>query len=68
MEALDFTATDVEAKLELRREWVRQAPQATHIVSEASGHYIQQDEPELVIDAIREVLRAVEVGSRSVKA
>jgi pimeloyl-ACP methyl ester carboxylesterase len=66
--SVGITEEDMQAKLDLHREWLVQAPQATHTVTEASGHYIQQDEPDLVIDAIRGVLWAVELGNRSAKA
>jgi pimeloyl-ACP methyl ester carboxylesterase len=33
-------------------------PRGTHVASDRSGHYIHHDEPELVIEAIRQVLAA----------
>jgi LuxR family maltose regulon positive regulatory protein len=42
----------------LINELAAQAPHGKRIVAEQSGHYIQLDQPELVIDAIREVVEA----------
>jgi pimeloyl-ACP methyl ester carboxylesterase len=40
-------------------------PDARYVLAAESGHYIQLDQPELVIDAIRDVVAAVrESGSR----
>jgi pimeloyl-ACP methyl ester carboxylesterase len=44
---------------QLQSELTAQSTQGKHIVAEQSGHYIQFDQPELVIDAIREVVEAV---------
>jgi pimeloyl-ACP methyl ester carboxylesterase len=41
---------------ELQRELATRSPQAEHIVAAKSGHYIQNDDPSLVIDAIRRVV------------
>jgi pimeloyl-ACP methyl ester carboxylesterase len=41
---------------ELQRELATRSPQAEHIVAQKSGHYIQNDEPALVIDAVRRVV------------
>jgi hypothetical protein len=37
---------------ELQRDLVRLSARSTHIMAEHSGHFIQSDEPELVITAI----------------
>jgi pimeloyl-ACP methyl ester carboxylesterase len=42
--------------VELHRAWLQDVPGATHITTATSGHYIQKDEPELVIDAIKTVV------------
>ena len=42
--------------LELQRELATRSPAATHIIATRSGHYIQKDEPTLVIDAVRRVV------------
>jgi len=47
-----------DIKLELHNELLAQLPQSMHVLVPNSRHYIQEDAPERVIDAIREVLRA----------
>jgi hypothetical protein len=39
-------------------------PGARHITNTDSGHYIHQENPQLVIDSVREVVDAVVVGGR----
>ena len=48
-----------EAWREMHDEWFRRSRYAEHIVTIKSGHAIQEDEPELVIDAIDFVLGRV---------
>jgi pimeloyl-ACP methyl ester carboxylesterase len=44
--------------LELQRELATRSPQAEHIVAEKGvGHFIHNQQPELVIDAVRRVVR-----------
>jgi len=43
----------------MRAELAVLSPRGRHIIAEECGHYIQVDQPELVIDAIREVVEAV---------
>ena len=42
-----------------QNDLARLVPGARHVVARASGHYVQQDQPELVIDAVRRVVSAV---------
>jgi pimeloyl-ACP methyl ester carboxylesterase len=44
--------------LEARQRWLARVAGARQIVAERSGHDIPHDEPELVVDAIRQVLAA----------
>jgi hypothetical protein len=44
---------------ELHEEIARLAPNGRHVVAAKSGHDIQQEQPELVIEAIRCVVAAV---------
>ncbi|MGB3331072.1 MAG: alpha/beta hydrolase [Thermomicrobiales bacterium] len=44
---------------DLQARQARLVPNARHVVAEKSGHNIHQDQPELVIDAIRQVVDAV---------
>ncbi len=39
----------------------------THIVAENSGHWIQLDEPELVVEAVREMVNRVREGAASLR-
>jgi hypothetical protein len=45
--------------LELQRELAQLSTNSRHVISEESQHFIQQDEPELVIEAILWVLEEV---------
>jgi pimeloyl-ACP methyl ester carboxylesterase len=51
--------------LELHRKWVAQAGTAEHIVTRKSGHYIHHDEPELVIEAIRQAVEKTRQAGRT---
>ena len=42
--------------IEKHKEWISKIPNAKHIVAEKSGHFIQAQEPALVIDVIRKVV------------
>jgi pimeloyl-ACP methyl ester carboxylesterase len=42
--------------LDCHRQWLRQFPRAGHIVLTNSGHPVQFDQPEQVIDAIRDIV------------
>ena len=44
--------------LQMQNEWLKRIPKAKHIVTQRSGHYVQLEEPELVVNAIREVAEA----------
>jgi pimeloyl-ACP methyl ester carboxylesterase len=48
-----------EAQNEMQADLATLSPRGKWIVAEESGHYIQVSHPELVIDAIREVVAAV---------
>ena len=50
-------ANSTPTQLEEREEWARRSPRGQHIIARKSGHWIQLDEPELVIEAIREMTR-----------
>ena len=45
----------------LHTEWLQRIPQATHIETEKSGHYLHVNEPELVVNAISNLV----AGARS---
>ena len=42
----------------LHREMVALSPDGTHIIAEGSGHGIQIDRPDLVVDAIRQAVES----------
>jgi pimeloyl-ACP methyl ester carboxylesterase len=44
---------------EMQQEMARRSPQGRVIIAEKSGHYIQNDQPDLVIDAVRRVVESV---------
>jgi pimeloyl-ACP methyl ester carboxylesterase len=52
-----------QAFVDARADLVSQVPGARHITNTHSGHYIHQEQPQLVIDSIREVVDAAVVGS-----
>jgi pimeloyl-ACP methyl ester carboxylesterase len=54
----DLRAADASMSVELRKELATLSTRSTLIVAGESGHYIQLDQPELVIDAIRQVVEA----------
>jgi pimeloyl-ACP methyl ester carboxylesterase len=60
-----ISAQDVEhyktVTAELQAELVALSPRGKQVIAEESGHYIQIDQPELVIDAIREVVDAAQL-------
>ncbi len=43
--------------LEMQRELVRRSSRGKQVIAEKSGHGVHQDQPELVIDAIRQVMK-----------
>jgi len=49
---------DEQIRQELQQDLVHRSPSGKQIVATRSGHYIQRDEPELVVSAIREVIDA----------
>lgn len=42
--------------LELQRELAARSPKGRQVLAERSGHFIHQDQPELVVEAVRKVL------------
>jgi pimeloyl-ACP methyl ester carboxylesterase len=63
-EAKEFGRILLQAFRYSRGYFVSQVPGARHITDTDSGHYIHQEQPQLVIDSVREVLDAVEAGGR----
>lgn len=48
-----------EIWVELQNEWAQISSHSTHIMANESGHFIQQDQPDLVIDAILQIIEDV---------
>ena len=46
----------------LQRDLVNESPRGIHVIAHQSGHYIQSDEPELVIRTIEELVMEVRQG------
>jgi pimeloyl-ACP methyl ester carboxylesterase len=42
--------------VELQKEWAKISSNSTHVIAHESGHFIQHDQPDLVIDAILQVV------------
>lgn len=53
------TARGYQAWRAMHEEWFRRSSNGLHIVTARSGHHIQEDEPQLVIEAIKFVLDQV---------
>jgi pimeloyl-ACP methyl ester carboxylesterase len=45
--------------LDLQRDWTTRSPKARQVMAANSGHNIQNDEPALVVDAVRSVLQGL---------
>jgi hypothetical protein len=49
-------------KLEQKEKMANLSSNSKHLITTRSGHEIHLDEPELVIDAIKQVINAVRTG------
>ena len=58
------TEKGLQVKYDLHKAWADQTEQATHRVTKMSGPYIHREEPELVIQAIREVIAIATAARR----
>jgi pimeloyl-ACP methyl ester carboxylesterase len=47
----------IASRAEFLGSWVREFPQGRFVVTSRSGHYVQRDEPQLIIDELRALLR-----------
>ena len=59
-EVLEAQMENYPAKLASYKQWLSQLSMSRLVVTEKSGHGIPYEEPELVIDAIRQVLAEFE--------
>jgi pimeloyl-ACP methyl ester carboxylesterase len=60
-----FIEQDERLWRQLQHELARLVPGGRLVVATHSGHNIQHEQPELVLDAIRDVVRAVRADDRS---
>jgi pimeloyl-ACP methyl ester carboxylesterase len=60
----DFGYVTDAAQKEAQMKLAQLVPNAEHITNTNSGHEIHKEQPQLVIDAIREIVEAVRSGSR----
>ena len=51
-------------QLEEREAWTRRSPRGQHIIARKSGHWIQLDEPELVVQAVRQMIELKLLGTK----
>ena len=51
-------------RLEMQEALARLSSRSKHIIAEKSGHYIQRDQPQLVIDSVRQVVEATRTSDR----
>ena len=59
-----MAAKGEQLRFEMQNALARLSSRSKHIIAEKSGHYIQRDQPELVIDAIRQVVEATRTQAR----
>jgi len=59
-----FVEQDERLWRQLQRELARLVPGGRLVIATQSGHNIQDEQPELVLDAVRDVVRAVRKGQR----
>jgi len=51
-----LTAAGRKIWIESTKEWIGKIPGGKHIIAERSGHFIQMQEPQIVIEAVRQVV------------
>jgi pimeloyl-ACP methyl ester carboxylesterase len=59
-----MAAQGEQLRLEMQKALAGLSSRSKHIIAAKSGHYIQRDQPELVIDAIRQVVEATRSENR----
>jgi len=63
----DFGYVTDAAQKQAQERLARLVPITKHIINTNSGHEIHKEQPQLVIDSIREVVEAVHSGSQLVR-
>ena len=64
----DFGYIIDAAQKQAQERLAKLVPNAKHVTRTNSGHEIHKEQPQLVIDSIREVVEAVRSGSRALGA
>jgi pimeloyl-ACP methyl ester carboxylesterase len=59
-----MAAKGEELRLRMQEALARLSSRSKHIIAEKSGHYIQRDQPQLVIDSLRQVVEATRTSDR----
>jgi pimeloyl-ACP methyl ester carboxylesterase len=59
-----MAAKGEELRLQMQEALASLSSRSKHIIAEKSGHYIQRDQPKLVIDSIRQVIEATRTTDR----
>ena len=59
-----MVAKGEELRLEMQKALARLSSRSKHIIAERSGHYIQMDQPEIVVDSVRQVVEATRASDR----
>jgi pimeloyl-ACP methyl ester carboxylesterase len=59
-----MAAKGEELRLQMQEALAHLSSRSKHIIADKSGHYIQRDQPELVIDSIRQVVEATRTTDR----
>ena len=63
--SLEFSNAAESAWTGAQNDLARLLPGARQVTATQSGHYIQQDQPELVVEAVRQVVEAVRTRQTS---
>jgi pimeloyl-ACP methyl ester carboxylesterase len=59
-----YSKQEMEARLKYYDEWKKQAPQMKLVTTSKSGHFIQVDEPGLIIDGINAMLDKIKTSGQ----
>ena len=62
-ESPSYWGSDLVLHTQHQEHLAKLSSNATHVVSTTSGHYVMREEPDLVLEAIREVVHADRFGS-----
>ena len=61
---LAFGAAGREAWRQAHARWFTQVRNGSHVLTDVSGHFIQMDEPELVVQAVQSVIQRAQAQSQ----